>query len=173
VTDTPDRLIISNLNYVVFKLWQLSLLWRCAVSRLPEFKATRLGPHAEKIRMLLLDERAGQPHEYGCNVVLPSSHALLRRALYPPEPITIDGHRCYRAAFGGLWWVFVASSHSQRFPFQEGFLHEFPRQSSPERENSQQQIPVRSGVISIFKETAHSSNFILKLVSELDNSGRC
>jgi len=54
-----DRLIIGKLNYKMFKLWQMSLLWRCGASRRAEFKATRLGPHAEVLRTMLLEERPG------------------------------------------------------------------------------------------------------------------
>jgi len=148
VADQPDSLIVSNLNYEKFKLWQMSLLWRCGVSRRPEFEGTRLGPHAERLRRSLLEEQAGQPHEYGCTVVLPSSHQVIGKSIYPPEPITIDGHQCYRTSFGALWWIFVVSSHSAAFPFQEGFLRE-------------------PGVLSIFKEHTHSSNFLLKLGKDL------
>lgn len=166
VTDKPSCLIVSNLNYATFKLWQMSLLWRCGISRRPEFEATCLGPHVEPLRRCLLEQRAGQPHEYGCTVVLPASHQVMRQVIYPPEPITICGHRCYRASFGALWWFFVASSHSAAFPFQEGFLHE-----EPGRPNSPEQIPSGSGVLSIFKENTHSSNFTLKLGRELGAFG--
>lgn len=144
VTDKPGCLIVGNLDYTTFKLWEMSLLWRCGVSRRAEFEPTRLGPHAEKLRRLLLEERAGQPYEYGCTVILPSSHEVTKHFIYPPEPITIAGHRCYRASFGALWWIFVVSNHSAAFPFQEGFLRE-------------------QGVFSIFKEAHQSSKFLLRL----------
>ena len=32
MTEQADRLIIGNLSYKTFKLWQMSLLWRCGVS---------------------------------------------------------------------------------------------------------------------------------------------
>ncbi len=47
VSEIPDCLIVGNLDYGVFKLFQMSVLWRCAVSRRPEFEGTDLGPHAE------------------------------------------------------------------------------------------------------------------------------
>ena len=152
VTDLTDRLIVGNLNYKTLKLWQMSLLWRCGVSSRAEFRATRLGPHAEKLRRFLVNEDPGQPHEYGCTIVLPSSHAVMEQVIMPPEPVTIQGQRCYRAWFGALWWVFVVSSHSASFPFQEGFLQE-------------------SGVFSIFKESTNTSTFILKLGKDLGAFG--
>lgn len=148
ITDQADRLIVGNLSYPTFKLWQMSLLWRCGVSRSVGFEATELGPHAELLRAMLLEERPGQPYQYGCTVVLPSSHTVTRHFIHPPEPITIEGQRCYRASFGALWWLFTASSHSAAFPFQEGFLRE-------------------PGVLSIFKEADHSSAFIRKLGTEI------
>lgn len=148
ITDLPDRLIFGNLDYAIFKLWLLSLLWRCGVTKQIEFKATSLGPHAEILRQMLLTEDPGLPHQYGCTVILPSSHEVIKRMLYPPEPINIDGHKCYRAAFGALWWIFVVSGHSADFPFQEGFL-------------SQQ------GALCLFKEHKHSGEFLRKLWEKL------
>ena len=148
VTDEPGRLIVGKLDYTTFKLWEMSLLWRCGASRRPEFRACSLGPHAEKLRRLLLDEHPGQPCEYGCTVILPSSHEVTKLFICPPAPITIDGHRCYRASFGALWWIFVVSSHSAAFPFQEWFLQE-------------------QGVLSIFKDADQSSKFLLRLGKEL------
>ncbi len=101
---------------------------------------------------MLVEERPGEPYEYGCTVVLPSSHQVTKRLIYPPEPISIEGHRCYRAVFGALWWVFVVSSHSATFPFQEGFLS-------------------KQGALSIFKDAVHSSGFLLKLGKELGAFG--
>ena len=148
VTDKPGCLIVGKLDYTTFKLWEMSLLWRCGVSRRAEFDATRLGPHTEKLRRHLLEQCAGQPYEYGCIVLLPSSHEVTKHFIYPPEPITIAGHRCYRASFGALWWVFVVSNHSAAFPSQQGFLND-------------------QGALSIFKEADQSSKFLLRLGKEL------
>jgi hypothetical protein len=49
---------------------------------------------------------------------------LMQQFLYPPEslPTKLDGHSAHRAAFGGLFWVFIASNHANRFPHKEMFL---------------------------------------------------
>lgn len=48
------------------------------------------------------------------------SQELMQQFVYPPErlPSKIDGHTAYRAVFGGLFWLFIVSSHSNRIPHE-------------------------------------------------------
>lgn len=130
-------------------LFQLSVLWRCGVSRRPEFKETQLGPHADKIRRMLVEGDPGNSHEYGCIVVLPSLLQITRRLVYPPEPVTCEGHRCYRASMGGLWWIYVVSAHSAAFPHRDLFLSE-------------------TGVLQVMKEGRHATQFLINLGQHLN-----
>ena len=148
LTDRHDSLVVGNLDYKTFKLFQMSVLWRCGVSRRREFRATDLGPHAERLRQMLLEERPGEPHDYGCVLILPASHAVTVQMIYPPEPVTCHGHRAYRASFGGLLWVYLVSSHSATFPNRDLFLNQ-------------------GGTLRIVKEGLRTTEFLLKLRSEL------
>jgi hypothetical protein len=47
ITQHPGKIIIHDLDYTRFKLFQMSLLWRAGVSKRPEFKNVSLGPHEE------------------------------------------------------------------------------------------------------------------------------
>ena len=143
-----EGVAVRNLDYTKFKLWEMSLLWRCGVSKRTEFTAVQLGSHAEKLRSHLMTGDPGRAHEYGCIIVRPSSYDVTKELVLLPEPVVVGGHRCYRAILGGMWWVFVVSSHSSAFHFSEGFLR-------------------ADGVLQIFNEDLHSSEFLLKLGMEL------
>lgn len=126
----PDRIVVSEIDYAKFKLFQVSLLWRSVVTTRDEFQAVGVPPeHAERMRLMLLNEDPGEPHEYGCIVMIPEMYDDVRQVILPPEPIRIAGHRGFRLLAGGLWWLYVVSRHScafeQRALFlsKEGTLH--------------------------------------------------
>jgi hypothetical protein len=125
VTEEDRAIVFSDLQYTPFKLFQMSLIWRACITSRPEVHKIDLGPHVERIRKMLFEDRPGEVHEYGSILVLPAlGQGLMQRFLYPPEslPTKLDGHSAYRAAFGGLFWVFIVSNHSTRFPHKEVFL---------------------------------------------------
>ena len=64
--DQPEAFVFQNLNYDQFKLFELSILWRAGISSLPDFDEVTLGPHAERIRSMLLNEKPGESYQYGC-----------------------------------------------------------------------------------------------------------
>ena len=49
---------------------------------------------------------------------------LMQQFLYPPELLLtkIDSHTAYRASFGGMFWIFIISNHSDRLPHKAVFL---------------------------------------------------
>ncbi len=125
VQQSREMIIVSELDYVKFKLFQVSLIWRAGVSRRKEFKGVDLGPHSEPMRQMLLKGIPGEPHEYGCVLsFIPTVHDLMRRIIYAPEktPSKILGHTCYRAMLGGLHWAFFVSNHMKDFPHPEAFF---------------------------------------------------
>jgi len=70
---------------------------------------------------MLFEDNPGDIHEYGSILILPAlGQELMQQFLYPPErlPTKIDGHSAYRAVFGGLFWLFIVSSHSYRIPHE-------------------------------------------------------
>lgn len=113
--------VFSGLNYASFKVFQMSLIWRASIASRPEVHRIDLGPHSEKIRKMLYEEAPGEVYEYGSILMLPElSQELMQQFVYPPErlPSKIDGHTAYRAVFGGLFWLFIVSSHSNRIPHE-------------------------------------------------------
>ena len=118
----PDRIVVHDVSYKEFKLFQLSLLWRCSVSRMPEFAAVDLGPHEDAIRQLLKNGTPGEPHSYGCLMMIPELYDVVRKCLMPPVSVQFQGHRSYCLLAKGFWWVFVVSNHSETLPEKEYFL---------------------------------------------------
>ena len=118
--DLGIQLIISGVKYAPFKLFQMSLIWRASISRRPEVFRVDLGPHAERLREMLLNECPGENHRYGSFLLYPSS-SLQHRILDffgPPERTSrkLHGHTVYEGIFGGVVWMFIVSNHSEVLP---------------------------------------------------------
>jgi len=124
--DLNNIAVWSGIDYKTFKLFQLSLLWRAGISNLPEFKQVKLGPHEEKIRVMLYDENPGKAYEYGCAITrskeLPE---IFTKLIMAPEMIRkINGHRCVRFVINGMFWIYFISSHTKQLELKEVFLSE-------------------------------------------------
>ena len=115
----------TKLKYNTLKLFQLSIIWRASVSSNKMFQNVILGPHEEKIRLMLINENPGRFFEYCC-----ITNILLRGKLYCDDLILSiehrrwDRHRVYMFVFGGLVWIYVISSHTNQFIFKHYFLQE-------------------------------------------------
>jgi hypothetical protein len=114
-----ESLLITPVDYARFKLFQLSLLWRAAVSTRPEFAAVDLGPHQEPLRQMLVAGNPGRVQDFGCLVLFPPDPAaqeIFRHAIGAPTVGRYNAHRLYRFVLGMLCWVFVVSSHMRELP---------------------------------------------------------
>lgn len=153
--DEDDRAVVfSGLEYTPFKLFQMSLIWRASIASRPEMHKIDLGPHAERIRKMLFEDRPGEVYEYGSILMLPAlSQELMQQFVYPPERLStkIDGHSAYRGVFGGLFWLFIVSNHSYRIP-HEVFLS-------------------KNGNLPVFKVGGPAVRFMQQLASDFFASG--
>jgi len=113
-----NSIIVKNVDYNIFKLFQLSILWRASISQLKEFKEVYLGPHEEKIRNLLLNNNPDDPHQYCCMIFYSSTIPLSIDLLLMPDMVRIEKHRCYRFILNGLFWIYFVSSHTDSLPEQ-------------------------------------------------------
>lgn len=127
IRDADDHFVISGLRYAPFKLFQMSLIWRASISRGPEVHRINLGPHAERIREMLIEASPGEKLRY-CAMLLfpfPSVQQIMFQPLDTPQrlPFRVYGHTAYQGVFGGLVWIFIVSSHSDDLP-EDSFLSE-------------------------------------------------
>ena len=115
---------VSSVDYKLFKLFQLSILWRASISSRPIFKEVSLGDnHEEIIRNMLLNDDPGKSYKYGC-IMLATMHdeKHIDTLILQPELKRIDGHIIYRFVFGGFWWLYFCSSHKPNKKLLSVFL---------------------------------------------------
>jgi hypothetical protein len=114
---------IEGVDYSLFKLFQLSILWRAGVSALPMFSKVDLGPHSERLRQRVFAEDPGAPSEYGCALyALTSKDGVDSGLIVAPTLMRMEGIHSYHFVFGGLIWLFFVSSHPPPKHVVEGFV---------------------------------------------------
>lgn len=122
-TGTPNEIMLTQLDYNKLKLFQLSILWRAAVASDPVFSRVSLGPHAERLRKMILSDDPGDVHEYGCILVgLMDEQAGTFDAVMQPEKGRVGGQISYRFIFGSCLWLYVVSNHGNWFDRKRFFL---------------------------------------------------
>ena len=115
MTDEPKRIVVHGVDYRLFKLFQMSLIWRAGVSSLTMFSKVELGPHEEKLRLALLNDNPGEYFFYPCILLeAPAMPKPLERAITPPMPFRFEGHKAYRLSIGRLFLGFPVSSNAQQ-----------------------------------------------------------
>lgn len=121
-------MIIRDIDYARFKLFQLSLLWRASIAKNQAFSAVNIGPnHEDRLRQMLYAKNPGEAHECGC---VPLLYAIgddkpMAELIGPFSFFRrINSHRCYKFVLGGCLWIYVVSSHSRSFRVREWFFSE-------------------------------------------------
>jgi len=103
---------LGNIEYLKFKLFALSILWRAGVSNLDVFGQVKLGPHEEKLRIMILNDEPGTEHQYPF-ILSPIIHEneVQEALIVAPTWTRLEKHYAYRFVFGGIAWVFLVSGH--------------------------------------------------------------
>jgi hypothetical protein len=115
------RIVIRGIDYRVFKLFQMSVLWRGSVSSLDFFRLVSLGPREEPLRLMLLNEEPGAPGDFGCIVLFAHDRGeSVSDTLFNPEPFRWVGRRMHKFFFAGSTWLYhcdqrPAADHLQKF----------------------------------------------------------
>lgn len=146
--------LIDGLDYSKLKLFQLSLLWRPSVATRNEIRRIQLGPHAEKIRKMLMEGNPGKYFEYGCSIsYLLKRPELIKGVFIPPHPLEekIEGHRGFRIFISGYFWIYIISNHTNQFSNKALFLQE-------------------DGRLPIFNSSNMGWDFIIKWAKELESA---
>ncbi len=113
---------IPNFDYPYFKLFGLSLIWRCHISTLHMFSAVNLGIHAERIRVMLASENPGKPSDYCFIVVKIEADEHANTVIIAPGKSRFQGHVAYILMAYGFEWIFVISSHADKLPNDYPFV---------------------------------------------------
>lgn len=103
----------ERLDYRMFKLFCLSVLWRCSVSETPVYKHIRLGPHEEIIRNMLLKDCAGERTVYPVSTfALFFKGGHFKDIMVEPTYMRIEGQKCYRFVIMGFVIIIIVSSQN-------------------------------------------------------------
>lgn len=120
-TKDNKTVLIPGLDYPRFKLFGLSLMWRSHISSLYFFTHVRLGPHAEKLRSMILSDDPGGVLEYPFALHKIEGPPNPQSIISCPMPARLHNHRVYQFQIYGFRWTFVISSHSDyqmdKYPF--------------------------------------------------------
>ncbi len=104
---------IPAADYTLFKLFHISLFWRCSIASDRHFERVSLGPQEEVARTLLLDENPGPPHLLGCIVLTIKRPNDLDKWMSMPVSGSLQGHPFFRLLVCGLNWTCIASENSE------------------------------------------------------------
>ena len=113
---------VPNFNYTYFKLFGLSLIWRCHVSTCHMFSAVKLGLHAEKIRKMLAAKDPGKPLDYCFFLVKIGGPKRANTVIIAPGQARFQDHIVYAFMAYGFEWFFIVSSHSHKLPEDYPFV---------------------------------------------------
>ncbi|MCD6249287.1 MAG: hypothetical protein J7J98_03000 [candidate division Zixibacteria bacterium] len=113
--DVPPTLHLSSLDYCRLRMFQLSVLWRAAVSDTEFFENVTLPAQDEaNIRAIILSEHMDEPHVYPCVMVglltgepgVPTMDGFLLK----PERLESMNTTRYRFIFGGYAWFYILTT---------------------------------------------------------------
>lgn len=93
---------VTNIDYVKFKLFLLSMLWRASISSRPFFKNVSLGPYEEEIRNMILSGNPGRPGDFPCIISSYLKTSFPKEIVAEPRRIRLDGFIAYSFLIGGL-----------------------------------------------------------------------
>lgn len=104
--------VVRKVDYKALRMFQLSILWRAGASTLPFFSQITLGPHQERLRLLLRSDKQGIPWQYGCLMfALLHEDQIQKDLIVQPTSTKVDNVFGYRFVFGGFVWVYMVGSH--------------------------------------------------------------
>jgi hypothetical protein len=140
---------LQGLDYKKIRIFYLSILWRMGVASHFFFQDVDLGPHEEKMRKMVLDEKPGEPDQYGfiCIAALFDDNKL-GEMIIQPHFIRLEQHRVYRVLIGGLLYFYFVSSHKINEEIAKRFIQ-------------------KNGKWTIYVEKIRNIDFLDKLFTQL------
>lgn len=111
---------LTDAQYIHFKLFHLSVLWRMSVSELEEFKGVRLGPYADKLKKALLD-KTDIPISFipfFGTLIIDDDYKLDEGIVTHADKVRFHNHdstHIYRAIYAGCEWFFLVTDHPSNY----------------------------------------------------------
>ena len=126
IITNEKRLIASNVDYKLMRLFQISVLWRAQITTRYEFQSSKFHPkHEARLKQMILNEDIGKYYEYGCFLYLNVDEGkVLKYLIKTPSHYTFKGFNGVDFTFGGFTWAFLVNSHMEKFPFNDYLLQD-------------------------------------------------
>lgn len=109
IRSTKSPYIVKSYDYVTFKLFVLSLLWRASISRLNAFKYASLGVYENNLREILYSGLALEVNNYPCILSQTHINGNLSDGVFMeivPRKAIADGRTIYQFIIDGVF-VFI------------------------------------------------------------------
>lgn len=103
---------LENIDYKKFKLFWLSILFRCSITKMPGFKNVFLGPHEEEIRRMIIENDAKQDDDYCIGMYSSENDSMSKDYILSPLKIKFSNNRtaiCF--VIGELLTIINISKH--------------------------------------------------------------
>ena len=113
-----------HVDYPKFKLFEMSLLWRAAVSGHPLFAGVTLGKAEPRLRDMLANGRPGRRNNFGCAIAIVPNTMHLHGIIGPAVRTLVRGFHCVRFQIGELFWHFFLSDFPKGHSMPKMFLSE-------------------------------------------------
>ncbi|MFV5685722.1 hypothetical protein ACM55I_09745 [Flavobacterium sp. GB2R13] len=118
-------LFIENLDYKLYKLGFLSILWRASISKLSFFRLVNLGPHSEVIRKMLLEGMALDIDDYPFFTSFLNQRNDEYQIVLPITKFKMEKYTHYRFIINGLDLMFMIGSKDLKLT--ESLLNYIPK----------------------------------------------
>lgn len=102
---------VRGFAYASFKLLHLSIFWRASVASSPDFNTVALGPHEDKIRLMLLNDDPGLEEHYPMfgQVLVDGGGTVAYGLVGKPQVSEHDGQQAYYASYAGVEWFLIVT----------------------------------------------------------------
>jgi hypothetical protein len=111
--DEDSSIRLKHIDYHKFKLFHLSVLFRAAVSTLPQFQQVNLGPHENKLRDIIKNDTFVPDDKYVilCHTLTKNKSEIQYGLITNPFKLRQpNGYISYGFCFGGCVWYYVIDS---------------------------------------------------------------
>jgi hypothetical protein len=86
---------VTKLDYKLFKLFLLSILWRASISKLQFFSNVNLGKHENIIRRMILNGDPKNEKDYLTSIVMLNADNIIHKSILAPRKINDAGNLFY------------------------------------------------------------------------------
>jgi hypothetical protein len=109
-----------NVDKGKLKLFLLSIIWRCSISKIPDFKNVTLGSYQNQIREMIFTQKENEPHIFPFMTLNTKENSnWTNDILLPPLREKLKNGSYYKMIFGYFIFIVNISLNDVNFMFKE------------------------------------------------------